>query len=400
MVVARKESSDPSVQRFEPSAALVPRLQRFVRTERVRRACRRYAGRGPAGAGSFRDDRNHFGDALLPALPDGNLINLHAVAGFIDYWSFFPKVPLNRITVWTLHDMEPFTGGCDYDDGCGRFALQCGACPQLDSQEENDLSRQIWSRKKQAMDHVPAERLHLVATSHWMAEQAARSAILKKFPLTMIPNGVDTEVLRPVPGSGSLRRSLEIAPDTRILLYVNDGSDECRKNIALLGEALTHSASSDTFIFLSLGHASQPPRAGIPHRHIGAVSNDGLRAAIYSMADIFVLVSTRGGARHPAREAMACGTPVAAFNAGGICDIVKDGESGCCVPGGDIPSLANALLAVVDDPMRRAQMKQQARRQAVEDFSLKEQARRYRQLYGEISQPAEIQGQQPVSPFA
>jgi len=39
-----------------------------------------------------------------------DIINLHSVAGFLDYSSFFSKV--NKPLVWTLHDMHPVMGLC------------------------------------------------------------------------------------------------------------------------------------------------------------------------------------------------------------------------------------------------------------------------------------------------
>ena len=65
---------------------------------------------------------------------------------FVDYRSFFARVPSHIPIVWTFHDMNPFTGGCHYDEGCGRFVECCGGCPQLGSKNLHDLSRQIWRR--------------------------------------------------------------------------------------------------------------------------------------------------------------------------------------------------------------------------------------------------------------
>lgn len=54
------------------------------------------------------------------------------------------KAPL----VWTLHDMWPFTGGCHYSDGCIRYETMCGQCKVLASDQDRDLSRKIYRKKK------------------------------------------------------------------------------------------------------------------------------------------------------------------------------------------------------------------------------------------------------------
>ncbi len=78
--------------------------------------------------------------------------------------------------VWTLHDMWPFTGGCHYDDECGKFQQSCGNCPVLHSEREQDLSRRIWKRKQKSWEGVP---IVVVATSHWLADMARSSSLFK-----------------------------------------------------------------------------------------------------------------------------------------------------------------------------------------------------------------------------
>jgi len=45
--------------------------------------------------------------------------------------------------IWSLLDMWAFTGGCHYDEYCGRYTEQCGYCKVLGSKKENDLSRKV-----------------------------------------------------------------------------------------------------------------------------------------------------------------------------------------------------------------------------------------------------------------
>ena len=50
--------------------------------------------------------------------------------------------------VWSLHDMWAFTGGCNYDEECQGYKLECGNCKVLGSKKENDLSKKIFNRKQ------------------------------------------------------------------------------------------------------------------------------------------------------------------------------------------------------------------------------------------------------------
>ncbi len=82
----------------------------------------------PSGCEAFSDDRTVYGSAVSEQLTSYDVINLHWIAGFVDYRTFFAMIPQKMPVVWTLHDMNAFTGGCHYNDGCDRFTAQCGAC--------------------------------------------------------------------------------------------------------------------------------------------------------------------------------------------------------------------------------------------------------------------------------
>ncbi|MBN4056230.1 hypothetical protein JYT20_00755, partial [Rhodothermus sp. AH-315-K08] len=50
--------------------------------------------------------------------------------------------------VWTLMDVEPFTGGCHFNNRCDGYVKGCGNCPQLGVSDPRDLSRAIWAQKE------------------------------------------------------------------------------------------------------------------------------------------------------------------------------------------------------------------------------------------------------------
>jgi hypothetical protein len=60
--------------------------------------------------------------------------------------------------------------GCHYARGCGKYTECCGACPQLGSRQEAELSRHIWQCKRTALQHVAPDRLYLVTPRAWLAK--------------------------------------------------------------------------------------------------------------------------------------------------------------------------------------------------------------------------------------
>ena len=81
---------------------------------------------------------------------------------------------------------------------------------------------------------------------------------------------------------------------------------------------------------------------------------------------------------------MSCGTPVIAFNAGGIPELVIDGVNGKLAPPGNVSQLSNAIIALSMDAETRNRLGTNCRRQILNQHSLETQARSYEKLYHEL----------------
>lgn len=386
MLVQKKWTPDAEVTKFEPADSVVGGLRRKLRRRRIEADFARYKPTRPPGAEQFSDDRTEFAAEPLRHLPaDVDVVTLHWVAKFVDHVPFFehfaarlPHVPL----VWRLADMAPVTGGCHYDQGCGRFTGQCGACPMLGSTDDHDLSRDVWARKQKALSLVPTDRLHLVPTSRWIGEQAAKSSLLGRFARTIIPNALDTEVFKPRDKMFS-RDLLDIPRDARVVLFAADSVKDRRKGFAELAAALEGVGGMDDLVCVSLGgHAPQVAARRLVH--LGKVSDDRVLSMAYSAADLFVIPSLQESFGQTVIEAMACGTPTVGFASGGITDTVRPGETGALAPTGDVPALRAAIAGLLDDPAGRARMAERCRAIAVAEYALDVQARQYEALYGSL----------------
>lgn len=86
--------------------------------------------------------------------------------------------------------------------------------------------------------------------------------------------------------------------------------------------------------------------------------------------DVFVLPSHREGFGSTVIEAAACGVPCIASRIYGLTDAVVEGETGLLHRPQDSADLANAMLVLAADPEKRHSMGEQARKRAVQDFSM------------------------------
>nr|WP_286178381.1 glycosyltransferase [Rhodopirellula sp. JC639] len=115
--------------------------------------------------------------------------------------------------------------------------------------------------------------------------------------------------------------------------------------------------------------------------HVGSVQDDRTRRLVYSAADAFVLPSTEDNLPLTGLEAMACGTPVIGFDAGGIPDYVIPGKTGLLANTGNAAQLANRLNTAIANPQAIQTMGDQARELILDQYQADTEAQRYIELY-------------------
>lgn len=313
-----------------------------------------------------------------------DVINLHWVCH--GYLSIETVAKLNQPLVWTLHDMWGFTGGCHYSQECDRYNKSCGACPQLGSTKPSDLSHWVWQRKAKAWNNI---NLTIVTPSSWLAKCARSSSLFKELRVEVIPNGLDTQRYKPIPRQVA-RDYLNLPQDKQFILFgaMYPNSDH-RKGFHLLQPALqslSQSGWQDKAEVLIFG-ASQPETpidVGFNCHYLGRLHDDSSLALIYSAADVTVVPSTQEAFGQIASESLACGTPVVAFNATGLPDIVEHQQNGYLAQPYQIEDLAIGIVWVLENKERYQKLCDRTRKKAEQEFTLELQAHRYASLYSEL----------------
>jgi glycosyltransferase involved in cell wall biosynthesis len=126
-------------------------------------------------------------------------------------------------------------------------------------------------------------------------------------------------------------------------------------------------------------------RLGIASRvtFLGWVPNAAL-PPYYRAAAVSVIPSLEEGFGIPAAEAMGCGVPVVATDAGGLPEVVEHGVTGLVVPRGDAQALATAIGGLLEDPERRRRMGLAGRERALRHFDWDRTAEQLEELYRSI----------------
>ncbi|MEM9830578.1 MAG: glycosyltransferase [Bacteroidota bacterium] len=298
-----------------------------------------------------------------PLCKEADIINLHWVPRFLDYLSFFRKC--KKPLVWTLHDMNPFSGGFHYRRDV-----------EKNTGGMQELNRQIYAVKKEALGQCHS--LSVVAPSHWMYKSARQSELLGDFPVYHIPYGVDTTVFKPY-DQAFARQVFNLPQDKKILLFISDSLSNERKGFDLLLNAIT-GIKDDSFWLCAVGKKTTDMDELKNITYLGRISDERLIALLYSACDAFVLPSREDNFPNVLLEATACGTPVIAFPVGGVPDIIEDGKNGLIASEVSYSALSEAIKT-----LRLSKFNSQNISDATKErYNLNIQATRYRDLYSAI----------------
>lgn len=215
--------------------------------------------------------------------------------------------------------------------------------------------------------------------------QCAREDICREFNLpaqrfSIVPNGINTSLFRPLPG---------IKRETDRIITTNS-ADTPLKGLAFLLQAVVRIAESRPIRLIVVG---TPKKKGgilpLVHklklekvvRFTGPLSDEAF-VREYARATLAVVPSIYEGFGLPAGEAMACGVPVISTTGGALPEVV--GDAGILVPPGDAEALKAAIVDLLDQPEKAAAIGQAGYRRVQAQFTWKEAAKKTAAVYEEV----------------
>jgi glycosyltransferase involved in cell wall biosynthesis len=326
-----------------------------------------------------------YGAAPISKMPDADIYHLHWFTNFLDITGLFKELKKRgKPIVWTLHDMNPVTGGCHHDDDCGRYKQTCGRCPQLNSSLDRDLSRKYYELKRKAYSTITKEKLWIATDSNWLRECARSSSLFRGYRIDTVHYGLDTNIFQPLDKKAA-RKVLGIDYDIKVILFGAPDISNRRKGFHYLVNSMNKmSETNDRLLLLTFGDGFPDYKMKVPVKNLGPVVNLYMMAIIQNAADCFVIPSMREAFGQTCLEAMSCGTPVVGFNGGGIPDMIIDGQTGYLAIERDEISLAESLYKMVNNDEKRIEMGKKARQYVLENFSLDLQAEKYLNIYKQL----------------
>ena len=275
-----------------------------------------------------------------------DIILLHNIHGYylnIELLFRFLKV-YGKPVYWTLHDCWAFTGHCTHFTiaQCDKWKNGCGNCPQKMAYPYSwffDRSNGLYKKKRELLCSV--DGMTIISPSVWLVDKLKQS-FLEECRIEVINNGIDLEVFRPT--ESDLRHRYKLCNKT-VLLGVSSVWNYS-KGLDVFIELCKRLDDSKYQIILvgTDDKIDEVLPSGIISVH--RTQNQKELAQYYTMADVFVNPTREDNYPTVNMEAIACGTPVVAFDTGGCAEIIGD-SCGTIVHSATVEELIEKIDAVL-----------------------------------------------------
>jgi len=194
--------------------------------------------------------------------------------------------------------------------------------------------------------------------------------------LYMLPNWVDTSIIRPLPHPSPMRQQVGISTDRVVAMF--SGSLGTKQGVETIIDAARTLVDDPTLIFIICGEGASSEALQVRARDLNNVRFLPLQSAerlnnLLNLADVHLLpqLPSAAGSVMPSKliGMLASGRPVVAACSPGteIAELVTG--CGLTVEPGDSGAFAAAIRTLAHDARVRAQLGESARRRALERFS-------------------------------
>lgn len=320
-------------------------------------------------------------------IKDADIIHVHNThGGYLSQWAI-RNLSEKKPVIWTLHDMWAITGHCAHSLECEKWKTGCGKCPYLRAYPPVyvDTTHFLWNVKKRAYEK---SKLVITVPSKWLMDKLPES-ILSHIPVYLINNAVDTDTFMSK-DKHKTRAKLGLPRDRYILTFIADagarnpwkGFDYLLKSLSLIKKDYI---SQLFFVMIGEKRDSIMKETGIDGISVGKVSQPELMAEYYSASDIYLLPSIAENSPLVVLEAMSCGTPVVAFDVGGVSEIIQHKETGYIAKYKDAGDFARGVEWFMSlDNDKYCEISHRCVAVIKERYTLQQQVQKYLSLYEKV----------------
>lgn len=250
---------------------------------------------------------------------------------------------------WIMHDMFPITGGCHHSFGCEGYTNKCENCHFFNNSNKpgKQLNNKIKLKKYCNM--------FWIAPSMWLCEKARASVVVESKRLQYIPNAISNNFFRL--DKAFSKKALGLSEDYKYILFgannlVNNpykGYDLFLKVVNIVSHKIEEELIDNVKIILfgATDNQQLKEEIRIPTYFMGDVSDEYTMNLLYNASDVLLLTSVAENAPLVIQECKASGTPIVAFNVGGIPEMIKNKDDGFVYDIDDIDGMASKAMEIL-----------------------------------------------------
>lgn len=323
--------------------------------------------------------RNITNNKILNKLKmhDG-IIHLHWINGLLTLKDVLSLVNFGKKIVWTIHDMEIFTGGCHNTINCSNFKQGCQNCPAV---------KQIfWSKielNKSAKNEIleSLNNVNFVFPTKWLLNNFQTSNKFNFSNLHHIPNPIKDKFFE-------LNTPTDQYIDNEIILgfVSNDLNDQLKQFDLVLNSVQNVSLKTSKKIKLvAIGSKYKKSYRNLNFNLIqtGIISDEKKLITLFSSFDLLLSNSLSESFGLTIAEASAIGVPSLILNGSGSSDFIVDGVNGFLFK--NQSDFEEKLIKLIDDDSLRKEVGKNSRKNAFINFHPDIVLKKYENIYNNFN---------------
>jgi len=376
-IVGYKKSNSPNVYELKKNS-FIAKIESKTRYNLVSflRFIRAFLLANDIDFGASDEILNH------PWYKKADIVHCHNLHGNFFRLETLSKIASEKPTIWTLHDGWALTAHCAHCYDCERynngkhftFGLKRYGAMLWNN------SDYLWNKKKGI--YASSSKINVVVPSRWLADRV-KTSILKDKPLTVINNGIDTEIFKPRDRK-KVRKELRLPLRKTIVAYIAQmGTLDPRKGGAYFLDTASYFLTDPNIIFLCIGGivgAKSVKKDNIIY--LPFISDKKKLSHYYSSADMLLFVSLAENFPLVTLEALSSGLPVVSFDVGGVKEQIEHKLNGYIAKYKNLGDLINGVNYILNmDKNDLEIMKNNNRHKAAEKYSINNMTEKYYELY-------------------
>lgn len=213
----------------------------------------------------------------------------------------------------------------------------------------------------------------LLAGSKTSCDEFVKEYNLSENRIKIARHGIDTDFFKPIQDTLQWRKKLGIEPGETVILFA--GFITPRKGLEYVAQAMPFIQPKPKLLIIGRWRSEtyrnkimmsmQPFLDQVVE--LGFVEDQDM-PYYFSLADVYVSTSLLEGFGLPLGEALACGTPVVAFDSGSVAEVM--GPGGVLVPQRDPEALSKEISALLQDESLRLELGAAGKEYVIKEFSL------------------------------